>query len=111
MQGRKRCVILAPFLGQNLLEIEQVMRKIALAALMVISTLSYLTVSRFGYCEDEAVVEKTPAQKLINLQSAHNEDRIRDLEMRIDDLERERRFQDERIRNVERTVNDLRRER
>ena len=52
---------------------------------------------------------KRAAQDLVDLEGKRVEDRIRDLERQMEDIERDRRFQDERIRNLERTVNDLRR--
>lgn len=115
------------------------MKKTMILALTLISILS-LPVT-FSYADDDAAeppipapqappVQPPPVQpvqavepvritpqpiqvlpKLVNLGTAQNQDQIRDLEKRIDDLEREGRSQDERMRSLERTVNDLRRAR
>ena len=111
------------------------MKKITIFVLILVSVLSLPVL--FSYADDDAVEPKIQAQtvlaqplaqvatpparvatppvqtlpKLVNLVNAQNEDQIRDLEGRINDLEREGRSQDERIRNIERTVNDLRRAR
>ena len=91
------------------------MRKNAFLVAMIFSILSsfILTQPRSGYCDSETAVESagTAKQQLVSLDKSQSEDRLRELDRRVDDLEREKRFQDERIRNLERTVNDLRRER
>ena len=61
--------------------------------------------------EENNSPRKLDRQELVNLNASRAEDQLRELERRMDDLEREKRFQDDRIRNLERTVNDLRRER
>ncbi len=86
------------------------MLKKGLVALTIISALWVSVFSRPAYSDDEnALTAAKPQAGLVDLEGAHHEDRIRDLERRIDDLDRERRSQDERIRSIERTVNDLRR--
>ena len=87
------------------------MRKSAFLTLILGLAFSFSAALSPAHADDDAAPVKKAAQNLVNLEGAHNEDRIRDLERRIDDMEREKRFQDERIRNLERTVNDLRRER
>ncbi len=111
------------------------MKKIMILALTFASVLSLPVI--FSYADDDAAALQMPEQpalvqppvraieppvrvapppaqplpKLLNLGTTQNENQIRDLEGRINDLEREGRSQDERIRNIERTVNDLRRAR
>ena len=91
------------------------MRKNAFLVVMIFSILSSFIVTqpRSGYCYSEPETEPagTAKQQLVSLDKSQSEDRLRELDRRVDDLEREKRFQDERIRNLERTVNDLRRER
>ena len=50
-------------------------------------------------------------EELVSLEASKMHTRIRDLERRIDDLERADRYLDERIRNLDRLVDDLRRRR
>ena len=91
------------------------MRKIFVLTLVLIMTCCGSKTLIWAQEEDEAPVvsQKSAAAKkgLVNLDASEAQERVRDLERRIDDLEREKRFQDDRIRNLERTVNDLRRER
>ena len=87
------------------------MKKTAFLILTLISVLSLLMVTRQGYCAGEPEPAGDSKQLLVNLEKSQIDDHIRDIDRRVDDLERDKRFQDERIRNLERTVNDLRRER
>ena len=88
------------------------MQKRALSSVLILGSVFWLASS---FClvraEDESGPSAKSKQTLVDLKSVHNADRVRDLERRSDDQERELRSQDERIRNLERTVNDLRRER
>ena len=48
-------------------------------------------------------------EKLLNLDSSRAASRITDLERRVDDLERQMRYQEDHIRTLEREIEDLRR--
>ena len=82
---------------------QAVMRKTPFLVLVV---LTLLLSPKSIYAED--AVKKT-GQSLVNLETNDMETRIHDLGRQVDEIERDKRFQDERIRNLERTVNDIRR--
>ena len=62
----------------------------------------------FVKSEKSAPVEPSSGS-LVNLDMSRATARIGDLERRIDDLERDKRFQDDRIRSLERSIDDLKR--
>lgn len=61
--------------------------------------------------EEGGVLPDVAQDELVNFNQETIQSRFRELEQRMNSLERENRFQDDRIRNLERSLDDLKRRR